>query len=237
MKELKFIHITKTAGTSIEEIGRENNIFFGRYHTEYGGWHIFFKYKPTDFKLKYDWFLVVRNPYDRLVSEFHCKWGGVGNMACKYNKEGFNNLLRQKIMKRQPMGDHYSEQYKYLDTNPKIKIHILKYENLESDFNKLMDEYELPLRLTKELNKNKKHFDITDLSNENIKLINHIYKKDFEKFNYPMISHIEKCSRNGCEFVKHEDPKNNGGTHCCNFCRTKGLGIHGVMCNKLPFKP
>ncbi len=28
-KPLKFIHITKTAGTSIENIGKENNILWG----------------------------------------------------------------------------------------------------------------------------------------------------------------------------------------------------------------
>jgi len=228
MKELKFIHITKTAGTSIEEIAKEKNILYGRYHTEYGGWHVFFKYKPKDFKNEYDWFLVVRNPYDRIVSEFHCKWGGVGNQSSKYNREGFNNYIRQKIMRRLPIGGHYSEQYKYLDNDPNIKIHILKFENLDEDFNSLMKTYDLDLRLTKDLNKNEKSFTVKDLSPDNIKLINNIYKKDFEKFNYEMIIVREKCIRPGCKFLKHEDPKNNGGTHCCNFCRTKGT--HGVLC-------
>lgn len=233
MKELKFIHITKTAGTSIEEIAKENNILYGRYHTEYGGWHVFFKYKPKEFKMKYDWFLVVRNPYNRIVSEFHCKWGGVGNQSCKYNAEGFNNYIRQKIMRRLAIGGHYSEQYKYLDNDPNIKIHVLKFENLEEEFNNLMHTYNLNLRLTKDLNKNIKSFSVNDLSQDNIKLINSIYKKDFEMFNYPMIQTNEKCVRQGCNFLKHEDPKNNGGTHCCNFCRTKGT--HGVLCSGRPF--
>ena len=228
MKELKFIHVTKTAGTSIEEIAKEKGILYGRYHTEDGGWHVFFKYKPKEFKQQYDWFLVVRNPYERLVSEFHCKWGGVGNHACKYNVEGFNNYIRQKIMRRLPIGGHYSEQHKYLDNDPNIKIHILKFENLEEDFNKLMKTYHLNLQLNKDLNRNEKSFSVKDLSTDNIKLINNIYKKDFEKFNYEMIQIKEKCIRPGCNFLKHDDPKNNGGTHCCNFCRTKGL--HGVLC-------
>ena len=46
MKQLKFIHITKCAGTSIEDIGIENNILWGRFHTEYGNWHEIFKNKP-----------------------------------------------------------------------------------------------------------------------------------------------------------------------------------------------
>lgn len=34
-KELKFIHITKTAGTSIEDVAFKKNILYGRYHQEY----------------------------------------------------------------------------------------------------------------------------------------------------------------------------------------------------------
>jgi hypothetical protein len=228
MKELRFIHITKTAGTSIEEIAKEKGILYGRYHREYGGWHVFFKHKPKEFKNRYDWFLVVRNPYERIVSEFHCKWGGVGNLAEKYNVDGFNNYIRQKIMHRLPIGGHYSEQYKYIDNDPSIKIHILRFENLEEEFNSLMKTYNLDLKLSKDLNKNEKIFTVKDLSPDNIKLINNIYKKDFEKFNYPMNIIKEKCIRPECNFLKHPDPKNNGGTHCCNFCRTRGT--HGLLC-------
>lgn len=236
MKELKFIHITKTAGTSIEEIAKEQGLNYGRYHTDYGGWHIFFRFKPKEFKQQYDWFLVVRNPYDRIISEFHCKWGGVGNMAKKYNKEGFNIYIRQKIMKRLPMGGHYSEQNKYLDNDPDITIHILKFENLEEEFNSLMEKYKMNLRLTKDLNKNPKEFDVNDISDDNIKLINYIYKKDFEKFGYSMLLEKEKCSRPSCEYVKHDDFTNNGGTHCCNFCKTKEPVCHGVKCQKILYK-
>ena len=80
MKELKFIHITKCAGTTIENIGKKNNILWGRFHKEYGWHHEIFPNKIPKLKLKYDWFVVVRNPYERLISEFYCKWGGVGKI-------------------------------------------------------------------------------------------------------------------------------------------------------------
>jgi hypothetical protein len=34
--------------------------------------------QPKTLRDKYDWFLVARNPFDRVVSEFHCRYGGVG---------------------------------------------------------------------------------------------------------------------------------------------------------------
>jgi hypothetical protein len=231
MKPLKFIHITKTAGTSIEDIAKEKKIEFGKYHSEYGGWHVFFKFKPTDLKQKYDWFLIVRNPYDRIVSEFHCKWGGVYKQAESYTKDEFNNYIREKIMKRPLLGGHFSEQYKYLDNDPTIRINVLKYENLDVEFKELMKEYNLNLTLNKELNKTNKIFNVIDISDDNIKLINYIYKKDFEMFNYKMKAGLEKCQRATCPYLKHNDPSNNGGKHCCNFCKQKGA--HGVLCQKI----
>ena len=88
-KELKFVHITKNAGTTIEEIGRPH---WGRYDKEYRDavsdvyglpwdhWHIPPQFMARDylsaFRKKFDFFAVVRNPFDRVVSEYYCEWGG-----------------------------------------------------------------------------------------------------------------------------------------------------------------
>ena len=40
-----------------------------------------------------------------------------------------------------------------------------------------------------------------------------------------------KCLRPKCQFKRHADIKNNGGTHCCLRC--KGDGTHGTFCMKL----
>lgn len=184
MKDLKFIHVTKCAGTSIENLGKKQNILWGRFHTEYGWWHGIFTKKPVQLKTKYDWFIVVRNPYDRILSEYNCKFGGP---SVKHkNVQNFNKYLINRIRKRcLTRGDHYTEQHLYLDTN--CTMHVLKFENLQKDFNNLMVMYHLPLRLNIHANKGDKTFQVTDFSNALINLINRVYAKDFELFHYKKI--------------------------------------------------
>lgn len=78
MKKLKFIHCTKCAGTYIEDLGIKYNLKWGRFHKEYGWHHEKFKQLSYNLKNKYDWFMIVRNPYDRILSEYYCKWAGIG---------------------------------------------------------------------------------------------------------------------------------------------------------------
>lgn len=189
MKELKFIHITKTAGTSIENDANRVGIQFGRFHTEYGlwQWHYFFPQKDIALKRKYDWFVVVRCPYERIVSEFHCKYGGIGIDVDSINKcdvQQFNEYVQRRINERVPWGNHYSEQYKYIDSDPDIKIHVLKYENIKEEFDSLMNMYGLNISLTTHANTSYKKFTVDDLSNETIELINSVYANDFKLFGY-----------------------------------------------------
>jgi hypothetical protein len=104
----------------------------------------------------------------------------------------FNNFISKWIInasnnkENHPMfgrcgGDHFTEQYKYLD--PNINIHILKFENIEEEFNKLMKEYNYNIILNKYTQVSKKIFNLTDISLENIELIKKVYKKEsLQKF-------------------------------------------------------
>jgi len=40
-----------------------------------------------------------------------------------------------------------------------------------------------------------------------------------------------QCSRSGCPFLRHPNPANNGGTHCCAAC--KRTGGHGPLCRQI----
>jgi hypothetical protein len=187
MKELKFIHITKTAGTSIEEVGRAKGFLWGRDHKEYGFWHVPFSTLPAALKTKYDWFLVVRNPYERILSEYYCKWGGIGSSRSRaHTKEEFNAYLLQKIGARQPSSGHYIEQYKYLDAS--TTQHILKFEDLPHAFNELMKTYGIDATLNVHTNaRTPGVFTTADFSEELLKLINAVYARDFESFGYRVV--------------------------------------------------
>ena len=65
---------------------------------------------------------------------------------------------------------------------------ILKFENLQEDFEKLMNKYSLNLKLNRHEQKSNSYFKYEDLSLSTIKLINNVYRKDFEMFGYSMIN-------------------------------------------------
>jgi len=191
-KELKFIHITKTGGTSIEMTGKRKRIYWGMFHKEYGWWHEVFPHKKKSLKWKYDWFLVVRNPWTRIVSEANCKWGGIGRIAeaKEWNREQLNDfvirkvLSRNQIQKYRGVGDHYTEQYKYLDFSQ--RIHVIRFERLEEEFNSLMNKYHLPVKVRKHFNMGKNTFNLSIIDEQLEKLVKEVYKDDFHYFGYPM---------------------------------------------------
>tara|TARA_R110000851_G_scaffold169164_1_gene315310 strand:+ start:605 stop:796 length:192 start_codon:yes stop_codon:yes gene_type:complete len=63
MKEnLNFLHITKTSGTKIEEIGKKHNIRFGKLHPIFKNKHATFLHNLGPNANNFEWFTVVRNP-------------------------------------------------------------------------------------------------------------------------------------------------------------------------------
>lgn len=199
-KTLNFIHITKNAGTTIEKIANKRGILWGAYNDEYcknfgklsktkDPWHNYFPNLDKSIRSKYDWFLVVRNPYDRILSEF--KW--YSNFKQYENNpftiNTFNEFIQNKIKEANDTntnigkyGGHFSPQYKYLTSED--KIHILKFENLKEEFNDLMKQYNINLKLDEKHNVSNHKFTINDFNESTKKLIQEVYKKDFELFNY-----------------------------------------------------
>jgi len=182
-KPLNFIHITKCAGTTIENVGKEGGIKWGRFFEKWPKYHQPFSSKPTMLKKQYDWFIVVRNPYSRILSEFYCKFGGVGKRAHTFNKKTFNHKI-QTLIKRPHRGFHYVPQHLYVDDS--TVIHILHFENLKNDFEKLMQKYKLNLTLNRKDQQAPvtKHLTVRDFNKKTLSLIRSKYHKDFESFGY-----------------------------------------------------
>lgn len=173
MKELKFVHITKTAGSSIEKCALKKGILWGAFDPIYkekvGFWHK----PPEDLLNEYDLFCVIRNPYSRCLSEFYCNFNGIKKKV-KINKKKFNILIRDKILNNRSYY-HWTPQYEYI----KSVKHILHFENLKEEFSNLMKLYNLPVVLNQKLNKSSKIYGIKDFDSETISLIQEIYNLDF----------------------------------------------------------
>ena len=167
-KKLKFIHITKCAGTSMEMLSKsasvsyqaialndvvdynrdnsyngvkrmrlgsmnagsvyesglisecklkwiDRSLLWGMYDTEYEDgikaapppwalpwWHypmLYMNNKHLDhLLLQYDYFMIMRNPYTRVISEFYCEWSGGPHDKFNYDKYEFNSYISKKLI-------------------------------------------------------------------------------------------------------------------------------------------
>jgi hypothetical protein len=190
---LRFLHIPKNAGTSIEEAGMTIQQTWGKYDTRlkhlHSGskWHIPQNIGPESF-------CVIRNPFDKLLSQFRHET--ISDLH--YNKQSLNTWLESSIQNviKNPsyMDSHYLPQFHYI----KHCTHILRFEHLQEDFDRLLANYNLPQtqlpRLPggklQQIKRQDKIFTailtIDDISNANAKKIRAIYAQDFvlwEKYN------------------------------------------------------
>ena len=256
---IKFVHISKTGGSTIEEIGLKHGMKWGQFDNEYlnkdyikllncSSWHTpikYYRYNPYKDNIL---FTVVRNPYDRVLSEFYCPYTGYFSRN-NYNNDksnetyeewlitkknhtinDFNNWINKRltehnvsifkkikeILKHEhdtnqydnnhteisdelqeyieylnktyclELQVHFMPYYEYFTFNDEpIISYVLRFENLVETFNNL---FENEMNINIHINKShEKRFSISDLSEDNIILINKLYHKDFILFNYEKI--------------------------------------------------
>lgn len=181
-KCLSFIHIPKTAGTSIEETGEARSVQWGKWDLDNhlcsrpaytypddtnscyvkdtdsvcSAWHV-----PPSYDLKLlnhykecETFCVVRNPTTRLVSQW--QWHLKGD-AC--TTEHFQAYVNSSFAQSSSDdgGDpyiqdcHLLQQVEYTFDSEGFHTckHMLRFEQLESEFNALMREFEINATLTR----------------------------------------------------------------------------------------
>ena len=186
--KLKFIHIPKTAGTSIENAAKNNNLLWGKFDKTLKGyknispWH--FPQEITPYC-----FCVMRNPFDRFISQFYHS-----NRIENYNSEKLNKYIEVNIpliKNNMNMCDnHFLPQHNFYE-----KCHIIiSFDNLQTNLNNLMKLFNLPPLILDKLPggtvQQKKRDKITinrltylDINEKNRSLIKQIYKLDFELYN------------------------------------------------------
>ena len=189
--KLLFIHIPKNGGTSIEKffnmMGKDS--FYGSntitesgvlYSPQHLTPDLLQKYLDKDIYNTYFKFSFVRNPYDKVKSEFFWRQRiGDINTNTDFKKWVFN--FYGKID-----NDHKLPQYKYIfnDNGEKVVNFVGKVENINQDFAKLLDIINYPKKesLSKEnINKNRKSVIFDQEIKE--KIVD-IYSEDFKLFGY-----------------------------------------------------
>lgn len=190
-----FIHIPKNAGSYIRTYikGANNNYD-----------HMSLSELKQNFPNVYKhnmFFCVVRNPYDRIVSnyEFALQKSNTGitqklaNKIFKNEKiqtfEAFVNYLHSD-KKRLYKVIHWHPQYKFVELNGSIpekgKLRILRKENLTEDFSKLLESQNINITLSSEKVNSTIHKKYTEYykTKDIINKVYEIYKEDFEYFSY-----------------------------------------------------
>jgi hypothetical protein len=192
IRKIIFIHIPKTAGSSIEHLLRDE----GKYELDFIGvrnGRSTHHYMGIELKLtlkelypSYYKFSFVRNPYDRLISEYF--WCRIKNVGHKFNKtfdeflDYVEDVIKNKKFFIHIENDHFIPQYSFLFFNNKLLVNnIFKYEDIETIVPLIRKRLKIKTEL-QHLNKSKKN-EIT-LTQEQKDRIYNLYQIDFQTFNY-----------------------------------------------------
>lgn len=182
-----FIHIPKTAGTSILKALMGDRIY--RIHFTY------LDYLRADSKKfhAYYKFAIVRNPWDRAVSSYQYLIQGGDKRGDLYFQELFLSKYDTfdkfvlEYLDKDKIHEHvlFKPQYLYLYDHKECKVDFIgKFENLDSDFEKIMKKINIDSKLSK-VNSSKRNHYITYYSKKEVKeKINDLYRKDIELFDY-----------------------------------------------------
>jgi hypothetical protein len=190
-----FIHIPKTGGTNIENnitINTKQTLFSGETNTllpfPYNNKSLQHQFYTTIYKYKNELdinfenikiFSVVRNPYDRIISDLF--WNKL--IKINYSADEIFDVIKNNYLYRDDLDNHNIPQYKFI-TNEKLEIFpnikIFKTETLNKDNEKINDFIGINFNI--EINNVNKDYSIY-LNKNSISLINDFYKKDFELLN------------------------------------------------------
>lgn len=189
-KKCIFIHIPKSAGTSILTSIANG----GRIYRDHATWREYYRYDPYRFR-DYFKFTFVRNPFDRLVSTyFYLLSGGNQNHDLYYKKYFEENNITFDVFIMDFLNESrifenmmFAPQYIYVyDYKYNLKVDFIgKFETIEEDFVELSKRIK-GLNELSTINPSNRNQDYKSYyKNYNlIEKVVRLYEKDFEFFNY-----------------------------------------------------
>lgn len=184
-----YIAIPKTGSETIREsLNLYSNIHSESDKTSPYYWHTKSKTLKNHFKkMNWNWndyfkFTFVRNPWDMLVSLY--KYFQI-NKTLSLPKDGgpeFKPFLLNRINESSPSVSCYSNYYS--DGDDILLDFIGKFENIQTDFNKICDKIEIPHQKLPHKNATKHKHYTEYYDNETRKIVAKKYAHDIEYFGY-----------------------------------------------------
>jgi hypothetical protein len=171
-------------------------------------WHVPMQCIPNPFyrDLFEELFVVVRNPFDRMLSEYYFNCEDFGLHRCNKDNRNdpafMNGWIQESITKQATSDDPKCNQYArghfirqsdfvYHGTRRVVK-HILRMEHLEEDFQHLMNSHvstqhiTLPTQKEKSRDTSQDILSVHDFTSTTVEIIQKMYAEDFELGNYSL---------------------------------------------------
>ncbi|RPG63777.1 MAG: hypothetical protein CBC02_009815 [Flavobacteriaceae bacterium TMED42] len=194
-KKFIFVHIPKTAGSTIEAVFAR--LFSVKLH-EYIKWNNELNHWDQHLTLseikdtkvtsnaftEYFKFSIVRNPWDRIISELAWRFG-VRFLEGSITIQDFLSM-KFKTKNRIDPERHLIPQYEFLYDKKGSLIcdFIGKTENLQEDFNTICDKIGIPKQKLPRKNKSKHKHYTEYYDKETKQIVAEKYAKDIEYFGY-----------------------------------------------------
>ncbi len=185
-----FIHIPKTAGKSLTKVLGSG----GACHLSWRHYQGILEENIKDYYV----FTIVRDPVDRLISSYtYMKSGGnrsIEDLRIKRDWidpfNSFDEFVKESLSKSNVISSRkFRPQTTFLENEDgyiEQQINIFRFENLHQAYREISEQLNIKKPLP-HINSSNRGREVT-ISSESASIINEIYSRDFQNFNYRIIN-------------------------------------------------